>query len=150
MNRFLQGVRRVGQSVRHAWMGVFSPERLRRERMLVEIQKNRETVARSLREKGFHVADVGKNGNLSVVRRTNGDRIVLFKKNLLTENLPDGEVPEVPEHFFPENWQRFGTKFDSTRAVRQVMVKGGSGRSYMVKTISPFRPPKWNADATHK
>lgn len=132
-DRLVQGVRRVRHSVRNAWLGFFAPERLRRERLLGGIKESREAMQRSFEQHGFHVADVGRNGNLRVVRRPNGDRIVFFAKNL--------ESDERLEHFFPENWQRFGTRFDSTRAVGQVMVKGGTGRSYMIKTISPFRPP---------
>lgn len=133
----------MGRSVRNMAVGFFAPEIRRGEILLEQAAVQKQRLRKDLEQKGFHVADV--SDNLSVVRRRNGDRIVLFKKNLERE-----DTPEVPEHFFPENWERFGRKFDSTRAVGQVRVKGGTGRSYMIKTISPFRPPIRNPGDTHK
>ncbi len=123
----------MGRRVRNTAVGFFAPDVRRRERLLEELPRKIEQIHRAISEKGFHVAQVSPN--VAVVRRKNGDRVVLF-----SNNLEKGDNPETAEHFFPENWQRFPRLFDSTRAVGQVRVKGGTGRSYMVKTISPFRP----------
>ncbi len=111
------------------------------------ISESRKAIQQAFDEKGFHVADVGGKGNLRMVRRSNGDRIVLFSKNLNDD--------EQPEYFFPENWQRSRTKFDSTRAVGQVQVRrqykpeGSDPRSYMIKTVSPFRPFRTRPENKH-
>jgi hypothetical protein len=139
--RWVQKFHGVGTGVRNAWVSVFSPNQRRREKLRESMKKSQEVMARSFSEKGYHVTNVGKKGNIQVIRRSNGDRIVLFRKNL--------EENESFEHFFPENWQRFGRTFDATRAVGQVSVKGGTGRSYMIKTVSPFRPPIRVQGETH-
>ncbi|MBI5226861.1 hypothetical protein HY994_06555 [Candidatus Micrarchaeota archaeon] len=124
-------------------VGFFAPEVRRREILLEESPIQIEKMRRSIEEKGYHLAKV--SSNLSVIRHKNGDRIVLF-----TNNLETGETPETPEHFFPENWVKRPFDKVSTREVASVYVKGGTGRSYMVKSISPFRPPLRTIEDTHQ
>ncbi len=140
--KWLSRLKGLGRSIRNASVSFFSPDVRRREVLLEETPGKIEQIHREIAEKGFHVANVSPN--VAVVRRKNGDRVVLF-----TKNLEQGSSPEVVEHFFPENWQRFNRSFDSTRHVGQVSVKGGTGRSYMLKTISPFRPIVYNPGEKH-